>query len=88
LEFSESLLGIHAPLDGSVVLLQNIVQVRHGPMPALTAKCPFLFHSWDGGVVDRCQVRIDDAWLRMGRIFQGTAKQPFGSVGVTQTAGN
>src|SRR5882762_4255488 len=29
LEIAESLLGVHAPLDGSVILFQDIVQVLH-----------------------------------------------------------
>ena len=82
---TETLAGVNPPLDGSVVLLQDIVQVLHGPMPTLTAKCPFLLHLWDGGAVDRCQVRIDDAWLRMPRIFQSLTKQAFSGVGVTQS---
>ena len=38
LESAESLLGGHAPLDGSVILFQDIVQVLHGPMPTSMAK--------------------------------------------------
>jgi hypothetical protein len=69
LEFSESLFGVHAPLDGSVVLLQDIIQLLHGPMPTATAKCPILLDVWDGRAVDCCQVRIDDTRLPMGRIL-------------------
>jgi hypothetical protein len=84
LEIAESLLGVHAPLDGSVILFQDIVQVLHGPVPISTAKCPFLLHLRDGGAVDRCKVRIEDAWLRMRRILESLTKQAFGRVGVTQ----
>ena len=33
LEFSEALLGVHAPFDCSVILLQDIVQVLHRSVP-------------------------------------------------------
>src|ERR1700693_1466600 len=46
LEFSEPLLGVHAPFDRSVVLLENVVQVLYGSVPATAAKCPFLLDFW------------------------------------------
>jgi hypothetical protein len=61
LEFSEPLLGVHPAFDRSVVLLQNVVQVLYGSVPATAAKCPFLLYVGDGRAVDRCQVRIDNA---------------------------
>jgi hypothetical protein len=36
LELAESLLGVHPSLDGAVVLLDDVVQVLHGPVPAAT----------------------------------------------------
>jgi hypothetical protein len=30
LELSESLLGIHSSFDGALVLLDDVIQVRHG----------------------------------------------------------
>jgi hypothetical protein len=44
LELSESLLGIHSPFDGALVLLDDVIQVLHGPVPATTAESPFLFN--------------------------------------------
>jgi hypothetical protein len=74
LEFSEPLLGVHPAFDRSVVLLQNVVQVLYGSMPATAAKYPFLLNVWDGRAVDRCQIRIDDTRLRMGRMAQRLPK--------------
>src|ERR1700674_4072359 len=48
LEFSEPLLGVHPAFDRSVVLLQNVVQVLDGSVPATAAKCPFLLYVGDG----------------------------------------
>src|ERR1700692_4909882 len=44
LEFSEPLLGVHTPFDRAVILLEDIVQVLHGSMPATAAKYPFLLY--------------------------------------------
>ena len=51
LELPKSLLGLDPTFDGSVVLLQNIVQVLHGPVPATGAKRPFLLYIGDGRAV-------------------------------------
>src|SRR5712691_1345891 len=53
LEFSEPLLGVHPAFDRSVVLLQNVVQVLYGSVPATAAKCPLLLDGGDGRPVDR-----------------------------------
>jgi hypothetical protein len=42
LEFSEALLGVHSPFDGSMVLFQNVVQVLYGPVSAAAAKNPWM----------------------------------------------
>jgi len=54
LEFSEPLLGVHPAFDRSVVLLQNVVQVLYGSMPATAAEYPFLLY---GGMAEP---QIDD----------------------------
>src|ERR1700682_3527656 len=74
LEFSEPLLGIDAPFDRAMILLQDIVQVLHRSVPTTAAKCPFLLYVGDGRAVDRCQIRIDDTRLRMGRMAQRLPK--------------
>src|SRR5215469_6252772 len=77
LELSESLLGIDSSFDGAVVLLDDVIQVLHGPVPATTAESPFLFKSRDCRGVDGRQIRVDDARLRVRRVDQGLAKQLF-----------
>ena len=52
LELAESLLGVHSSFDGAVVLLDDVVQVLHGPVPAATAESPFLLNSRDRRGVD------------------------------------
>src|ERR1700694_4230783 len=74
LEFSEPLLGVYATFDRAVILLQDIVQVLYGSVPATAAKYPFLLYVGDGRAVDRCQIRIDDTRLRMGRMAQRLPK--------------
>src|SRR5260370_33619073 len=70
LELAESLLGVHSPLDGSVILLQDIVQVLHGPMPTSATECPFLLHLCNGGGFGCCQVVIEYAVCRIGRVLK------------------
>ena len=82
LKFSEALLGIHSTFDGSMILFENVVQVLYRPVPATAAKCPFLLYVRDGRAVDRCLIGVDDTGLRMRRIAQCLAKQPFGGLGV------
>jgi hypothetical protein len=70
----KSLLGIYPPFDRSVVLFENVVQVLHGSGTTAAAKGPFLLYVGDGRAVDRCQIRIDDTRLRMGRMAQRLQK--------------
>ena len=70
LEFSETLLGVHPAFDRAVILLENVVQVLDGSVPATAAKYPFLLNVGDGRALDRCQIRMDDARLRRGRMAQ------------------
>jgi hypothetical protein len=51
-ELSEPLLGIHPSFDGAVVLLDDVVQILHRPMPAATAENPFPLNSRDRRRVD------------------------------------
>ena len=85
LELSKSLLGIHSSFDGAVVLLDDVIQVLHRPVPATTAESPFLLNSGDRRAVDRRQIGIDDTRLRMRGHTQSFAKQPFGRVRITQS---
>jgi len=67
-----------------MVLFKDIVKVLHGSVPTTAAQGPFLLYICDGCAVDRGQIRVDDARLRMGSITQRFAKQSFGCVGVAQ----
>jgi hypothetical protein len=84
LEFPKSLLGVHSAFDRSMILFQDIVKVLHRSVPTTAAQGPFLLYVCDGCTVDRRQIRVDDARLRMGSITQRVAKQPFGCIGVAQ----
>jgi type I restriction enzyme M protein len=83
MKFPEALLSVDPAFDGSVILLDDVVQVLDGSMMTSAAKYSLLLNSRDGRGVDRRQIRIDDARLRMRRGAQSLAKQPFGSVGIT-----
>ena len=74
LEFSKALLGVDAAFDRSVILLQDIVQVLHRSMPTTAAEDPILLNVWDCGAINRRQVRVDDARLRMGWMVQRLPK--------------
>src|SRR4051812_32457857 len=73
-EFPEALLGVDPAFYCTMVLLDNVVQVWDGSMAASAAKHPFFVNSRDGRGVGRCQIRIDDAWLRMRKGAQSLAK--------------
>src|ERR1035437_6658380 len=84
LEFSEALLGVHSTFDGSMILFENVVQVLHGSVSTALAQRPFLLTVGDRGAVDRRQIRVDHSMLGMGPIAERLAKQPLGSIGVTE----
>jgi hypothetical protein len=84
MEFSESLLGVHTAFDGSVILFENVVQALHGSVSTAVAQRPFLLTVGDRGTVYRRQIRIDHSRLGMGPIAERLAKQPLGSIGVTE----
>jgi len=83
-ELSKSLLGVHSAFDRSMVLFEDIVKVLHRSVPTTAAQGPFLLYICDECAVDRCQIRIDDARLRMRWITQRAAKQSFSCIGVAQ----
>jgi hypothetical protein len=77
LEFPKPLLGVHSPFDCAMVLLDDVVQILDGSVAAPAVKRFFLLYVCDGRAIDRRQIRVDDAGLRMGSITQRLAKQPF-----------
>src|ERR1035437_5256434 len=84
LEFSKTLLGVHSTFDGSMILFENVVQVLHRSVSTAVAQRPFLLSVWDRGAVNRCQVSVDHSRVWMGSIAERLAKQPLGSICVTQ----
>src|SRR5580658_6818959 len=84
LEFSEALFGVHSMFDGSMILLEDVIQVLHGSVSTALAQSPFLLTVRDRGAVDRRQVSVDHSRLRMGSIAERLAKQALGGVGVTE----
>src|ERR1019366_7755523 len=84
LEFSKALLGVHSTFDGSMIPYQNVVQILHRSVSTAVAQRPLLFSVGDRGAVNRCQVGVDHSRLGMGSIAERLAKQPLGSIGVTQ----
>ena len=65
LEFPEPLFGVYSTLDRSMVLFQDVVQVLYRPMSAAPPERSFLLYVWDRRAVDRRQIRVDDARLRV-----------------------
>ena len=84
LEFSEPLLGVHSTFEGSMILFENVVQVLHGSVSTALAQRPFLPTVGNGGAVDRRQIGVDHSRLGMGPIAERLAKQPLGSIGITE----
>ena len=67
---SEMLTGVNPSLDRAVVLFQNVIQVRHRPVPAIPLKGAFGFESHDRGRVRAVTVGVDDSRRRMIRFAQ------------------
>ena len=65
-------------------LFEDIVKVLHRSVSTRAAQDPFLLYVCDSCAVDRRQIRVDDARLRMGSITQRFAKQSFGCIGIAQ----
>jgi hypothetical protein len=65
LEFANPLFGVHSPFDRAMVLLDDVVQILDGSVPAPAMERPFLLYICDGRAVDRRQIGVDDAGLRM-----------------------
>src|SRR5215467_1938248 len=65
LELAKVLLGLHSSFDGSVILLQDIVQILYRSMSTAAAQNSFLFYSWNGRAVEACLIGVDDSGLWM-----------------------
>src|ERR1039457_7221404 len=84
LAFSETLFGVLSTFNGSMILLENVVQILHRSVATAVAQRPFLFTVRDRRAINRCQVGVDHSRLGMGSIAERLAKHPLGSIGVAQ----
>jgi hypothetical protein len=92
---TETLAGVNSSLDGPVVLLQDIIEVRHRPVLAAGVQRSFTLELSDGGRVSRMPIGVDDSRRRMvcsadrfgqkalccGRVLLGREKEVEGRAG-------
>src|SRR5215469_7821663 len=74
LEFAKVLLGLHSSFDGSMILLQDIVQILDRSMSTAAARNSFLLHCWNRRAVQACLIGVDDPGLWMGWMAENLAK--------------
>jgi hypothetical protein len=86
LERSEALHRSHPSLDGSMVLLHDVVQASDGPAPATSAKLACSLQLCDDIRIRRVSVHVDHPRLRMAQRTQCFLKEPFGSIRVPSSA--
>jgi hypothetical protein len=75
LELAKVLLGLHSSFDGSMILLQDIVQILDRSMSTGAAQDSFLFHCWNRRAVEARLIGVDDPGL-FSRSFQATSPPP------------
>src|SRR6516225_4122908 len=63
LELAKALLGLHSSFDGSMTLLQDIVQILDRSMATAAAKDSFPLHCGNRRAVEACLIGVDDPWL-------------------------
>ena len=68
---TEALAGVNPPLDGPVVLLQDIIEVRHRPVLAAGVQRSFTLELSDRGRVSRMPIGVDDTRRGMVLLTQG-----------------
>src|ERR1700731_3910029 len=68
---TETLAGVNPPLDGPVVLLQDIIEVRHRPVLAAGVQRSFTLELSDGGRVSPMPIGVDDTRRGMVLLTQG-----------------
>ena len=61
---------VDPPLDGAVVLLEHVIQIRHWPMPAILGESAFGFELRDGGRIRGVAVGVDHPRRGMVRTAQ------------------
>ena len=80
---TEALAGVNPPLDGPVVLLQDIIEVRHRPVLAAGVQRSFTLELSDRGRVSRMPIGVDNG-ARDGsavpRLWPGGNIPDFGAI--------
>src|ERR1700738_5324308 len=71
---TETLAGVNSPLDGPVVLLQDIIEVRHRPVLAAGVQRSFTLELSDRGRVRRMPIRVADTRRGMVLVTQGSGQ--------------
>jgi len=74
LKLAKALLGLHSSFDGSMILLQDIVQILDRSMSTAAAEDSFLLHCWNRRAVEARLIGVDDPRLWMGWIAESLAK--------------
>ena len=77
-ERTKMLTGADSPLDGAVILLQDVVKILHGSMAAVFLQRSFGFELHDGRWVSCVLVGVDDPWRRMVLAAQGFGQKALG----------
>ena len=72
---TETLAGVNPPLDGPVVLLQDIIEVRHRPVLAAGVQRSFTLELSDRGRVSRMPIGVDDTRRGMVLLTQGFGQE-------------
>lgn len=85
LELAKALLGHHAPFDGSMILLHDVVQILDRPMSAAAAQGSFLFHRANRRAIEAGLISVDDPGLEMRWIAERYAEQACGRCGIAQS---
>src|SRR5258708_27907537 len=73
------LTGVDPPLDGAVVLLEQIIQIWHRPMPTILGQIAFAFELRNGGRIRGGALGVDHPRRGVGRSlprFFGEAPNP------------
>src|ERR1700740_1540831 len=77
-ERTKMLTGADSPLDGAVILLQDVVKILHGSMAAVFLQRSFGFELHDGRWVSCVLVGVDDPWRRMVLAAQSFGQKALG----------
>src|SRR5215469_11223689 len=72
---TKTLIGVNPSLDGPVVLLQDIVEVRHRPVLAAGVQRSFALELSDHGRVSRMPIGVDDTRRGMVLLTQGFGQE-------------